>query len=81
MTSVETKPLAVGSVVSRVRGGDGLTCWTCESPGLVYPRRLNDDQPVACGRCGVFVSTYGELKRRTENALASVPEYGPLSGC
>jgi hypothetical protein len=31
--------------------------------------RLEDNEPVTCANCGEFVSTYGELKRRSERAL------------
>jgi hypothetical protein len=61
--------------------GDDFGCTACDSPALVYPGRLKDDEPVACGRCGEFISTYGELKKRSESALASIPNRGPTSGC
>jgi hypothetical protein len=41
-------------------------CPVCLSPALVYPKVLEDDQPVTCADCGAFVSTYGELKGRAE---------------
>jgi hypothetical protein len=42
-------------------------CPVCLSPALVYPKILEDDQPVACAECGAFVSTFGEIgtARRT----------------
>jgi transcription elongation factor Elf1 len=59
---------------------DEFTCPTCGSPALVYPRVLEADEPVACASCGEFVSTYDELKKRTERALGSDPSRA-MSGC
>jgi hypothetical protein len=50
-------------------GADRFTeirCPVCGSPAFIYPRVLNDDKPVICAGCGAFVSTYGEMKRRSE---------------
>jgi len=56
-------------------------CPVCLSPALVYPKILEDDQPVVCAECGAFVSTYGELKRRAERAPSSTPTHVRVSGC
>jgi hypothetical protein len=56
-------------------------CRACGSPTLVYPSALENDAPVTCGNCGEFVSTYDELKRRSERALHSKPTRVPVSGC
>ena len=56
-------------------------CPVCLSPALVYPKVLEDDQPVTCADCGAFVSLYGELKRRAENAPSSKPTGVRVSGC
>jgi hypothetical protein len=45
------------------------------------PGVLEDDAPVACASCGDFVSTYGELKQRSEGALVSNPSRVTVSGC
>ena len=60
---------------------DDLRCSACGSPALVYPSVLEDDEPVACANCGNFISTYGQLKRRSELTLDSNPSPGPVSGC
>jgi hypothetical protein len=54
-------------------------CPACGSPALVYPRLLEVDEPVVCASCGEFVSTYGELKRRSTQV--SNPSRIPVSGC
>jgi hypothetical protein len=56
-------------------------CPVCLSPALVYPKVLEDDQPVMCAECGAFVSTYGELKRRAEHLPSSSPTHVGVSGC
>jgi hypothetical protein len=56
-------------------------CAACSSAALLYPKILEDDQPVACAGCGAFVLTYGELKRRAERAASSNPRRFPVSGC
>jgi len=56
-------------------------CPVCLSSALAYPKVLNDDQPVTCFDCGAFVSTYGELKRRTERTPTSGPTGVAVSGC
>jgi ribosomal protein S27E len=43
-----------------------IRCPVCGSPAFIYPRVLDDDKPVICAGCGAFVSTYGEMKRRSE---------------
>jgi hypothetical protein len=58
-----------------------LTCPSCRNSALAYPTTLEDNQPVACARCGAFVSTYGELKRRAEGAPNLSPARLPVSGC
>jgi hypothetical protein len=60
---------------------DDLRCPDCENSALVYPKVLEHDAPVTCASCGAFVLTYGELKRRSEPALASKRLSAPLSGC
>jgi DNA-directed RNA polymerase subunit RPC12/RpoP len=60
---------------------DDFRCPACGSSALTYPRVLENDEPVACARCGELVSTYGELKRRSEQALGSNPTRSPVSGC
>lgn len=76
MTSVKT--LVFGNqIASWLSRGDGFGCSICDSPALAYPIRLKDDEPVACGRCGEFVSTYGDLKKQFESVLTS----NRTSGC
>jgi hypothetical protein len=58
-----------------------LGCPVCLSPALVYPKVLEDDQPVTCSDCGAFVLTYGELKRRAERAPDSKLTRVRVSGC
>ena len=60
---------------------DDFGCPDCGSLALVYPSVLEDNRPVACAGCGSFVSTYGELKQRAEQALGSNPARFPVSGC
>jgi ribosomal protein S27E len=48
-----------------------LRCPACRNAALTYPRVLQDDQPVTCAACGAHVSTFGELKRRTEQSSDS----------
>jgi DNA-directed RNA polymerase subunit RPC12/RpoP len=53
----------------RLDGADGFTeirCPLCGSLAFMYPRVLDDDKPVKCAGCGAFLSTYGEMKRRSE---------------
>jgi DNA-directed RNA polymerase subunit RPC12/RpoP len=57
-----------------------ISCPGCGSPALVYPAVLEDDQPVACANCGMFVFTYGDLKRRSQ-LVGSNPRRPPVSGC
>jgi hypothetical protein len=42
---------------------------------------LENSEPVRCGNCGGFVSTYGELKRRFERALPWKSTVSAVSGC
>jgi uncharacterized Zn finger protein (UPF0148 family) len=58
-----------------------MKCSACGSPAFVYPRELEDGNAVVCASCGEFVSTYGELKQRSERALISNPSRAPVSGC
>jgi hypothetical protein len=60
---------------------DEFRCPACGSPALLYPRLLEDVAPVLCASCGEFVSTYGELKGRSERALGLNPRRLPMSGC
>jgi hypothetical protein len=60
---------------------DDFRCTACGSPAFVYPTVLQDDKPVVCAGCGEFVSTYGELKQRSDRALVSNPSRVPVSGC
>jgi hypothetical protein len=60
---------------------DDFGCPACASPALAYPTVLEDDEPVACTRCGEFVSTYAELKQRSKKALGSYLSHVPVSGC
>jgi hypothetical protein len=76
MTSVKTLVFD-NPIASWLSRGDGFGCSICDSPALAYPIRLKDDEPVACGRCGEFVSTYGDLKKQFENVLTS----NRTSGC
>ena len=66
---------------SRSCVNNDFRCPACRSSALAYPKVLDDDQPVACAGCGAFVSTYGELKRRTERAPNANPPRFPVSGC
>jgi len=59
---------------------DDLGCPACGSPALIYPRLLEEDEPVACSGCGTFVATYGEFKRRAELAQRSQPAGFQVSG-
>jgi DNA-directed RNA polymerase subunit RPC12/RpoP len=60
---------------------DDFRCPACGSSALAYPRVLEGNEPVVCANCGEIVSTYGELKRRSEQALGSKPTRSPVSGC
>jgi hypothetical protein len=60
---------------------DDFGCPACDSPALAYPGVLEDHEHVACASCGEFVSTYGELKRRSKQALRSNPSGFAVSGC
>jgi hypothetical protein len=77
MTSAKTLVFGTIPIASWLSRGDDFGCSICDSPALAYPSRLKDDEPVACGRCGEFVSTYGDLKKRFESALTS----NRTSGC
>jgi hypothetical protein len=74
-----------GAVLSNIMEYECLmnefACPVCLSPALVYPKVLEDDQPVVCAECGSFVSTFGELKRRLEHAPSSSPTDVGVSGC
>ena len=54
-----------------------FVCRSCGSVALVYPEVLDEDEPVVCGACGEFLSSYGEIKRRAEETSDS----GRVSGC
>jgi uncharacterized Zn finger protein (UPF0148 family) len=43
-----------------------IRCPICGSPAFRYPKVLDDDKPVICAGCGAVVSTYAEMKRRSE---------------
>jgi hypothetical protein len=58
---------------------EDFRCPACGSPALVYPTVLESGEPVRCGNCEEFVSTYGELKRRFERSSKSTRL--PVSGC
>jgi hypothetical protein len=58
---------------------EDLKCPACGSLALVYPKRLETFEPVACANCGKFVASYGELKRRSEQATDT--NSGRVSGC
>ena len=60
---------------------DDFECVACGCPAVVYPRVLEDGEPVACSRCGAFVSTYGQFKARAEAAERSNWARSPVSGC
>jgi hypothetical protein len=45
---------------------EDFKCPACGSPDLVYPKVLEDVEPVVCASCRAFVSTYGQLKERFE---------------
>jgi len=47
---------------------DDFGCSACGSAALVYPRVLEDGEPITCSGCGRFVAMYGEFKRRAERA-------------
>jgi hypothetical protein len=66
-------------LVSRLIGD--FACPACGSPGLSYPGVLKDDEPVRCASCREIVSTYGELKRRAEQASKSSLTHSLLSDC
>jgi hypothetical protein len=59
---------------------DDFKCLACGSPALVYPVVLRAGEPVACAKCGTFVSTYGELKERSERSADST-QRRMISGC
>jgi ribosomal protein S27E len=42
---------------------EDLECPACGNLALVYPKRLEIFEPVACANCGKFDASYGELKR------------------
>ncbi len=60
---------------------DDFRCPDCGSPALVYPKVFERDAPVTCAKCGAFVLTYSELKKRSESARTSKRQQAPLSGC
>jgi hypothetical protein len=60
---------------------DEFVCSACGSPALSYPEVLYDDEPVVCACCGAFVSSYGELKQRTERIPNLNSIRSPVSGC
>ena len=60
---------------------DDFECVACGCPAVVYPRVLSDDEPVACSRCGAFVSTYGQFKARAEVAERSNLARSAVCGC
>jgi ribosomal protein S27E len=58
---------------------EDLKCVACGNLALVYPKRLETFEPVVCANCGKFVASYGELKRRSEQATDT--NSGRVSGC
>jgi len=60
---------------------DDFGCPACGSLALAYPKALEDNEPVVCSGCAQFVSTYGEFKRRAEQALISFHTDVRVSGC
>ena len=56
---------------------EDFKCPACGSPALVYPKVLEDVEPVVCASCRAFVSTYGQLKERFEHS----PRHRIFSGC
>jgi hypothetical protein len=60
---------------------DDFGCLVCGGAAVVYPRALEDNEPVACSGCGAFVAKYGEFKRRAEQAQHSQPAGFLVSGC
>jgi hypothetical protein len=60
---------------------DGFECPDCGSPDVVYPKVLEDDEPVACAGCAAFVSTYREFKERAERVIGAEPNGARITGC
>jgi hypothetical protein len=60
---------------------DDHVCPICGSPGVSYPKVLEDQAPVVCAGCARFVSTYGEFKRRAERTIAADPNRTRATGC
>jgi len=60
---------------------DEFVCRLCGSPAVVYPRVLDDDEPVACAGCAAFVSSFREFKERAERALRASLNGAPITGC
>jgi len=63
------------------RAMDEITCRVCGCPALVYPKILQDDEPVRCAGCGGLVSTYGEFKKRAERAMSADADGVRITGC
>jgi hypothetical protein len=47
---------------------DAFGCSYCGSHALNYPKSLQDEEPVVCAKCGKYISTYGEIKQRADQA-------------
>jgi len=60
---------------------DEFACRGCDSPAVVYPRVFEDDEPVVCAGCALFVSTYREFKERAELVLSGNPNSVRITGC
>ncbi len=52
---------------------DEFSCQVCGSPSIAVPASLHSDAEVSCGRCGLFVATWGEFCRNVDQALSHAP--------
>jgi hypothetical protein len=59
---------------------DEFACPTCDSPSIVYPDSIdNDDRPIRCRGCGMILGTLAQFRL----ALQRIPTAPapPVSGC
>jgi hypothetical protein len=58
-----------------------FACDSCGSPAVRYPETLDEHAVVVCARCAAGVCSYGEFRRRIEQALRSGPREAVATGC
>jgi hypothetical protein len=47
-----------------------FACPTCQSPSVIYPDRLGDNDKVLCRACGTPIATMAQFRRFIENHTA-----------